>query len=128
MIYVEKLLTGYRRLDQAPTYWARGVAYDAFTHKPHMASAVIVGHGTHGIKHGRSQSIRRVHDKYLEEFAELDRRRAEIKKLLAEVANEERGLIQLAFATGRPVTVAEAKAESARRQAEHEAKKAEVAR
>lgn len=119
MIYVEKLLgNSYRRLDRAPGYWPAGVAYDAFTHKPHKCEARIVGHGTHGIKRGRSESIRHVPDKYLEQFADLDRRRAELKAQLAEVLAEERDLLLLAYATGRPVTEAEAKAESERRKAE----------
>lgn len=111
-IYVEKLLSGLKRLNRRPWYM-----------KPHRARGLrsstgetewdepesVHGHGAHRPIKG-VVDIRKPDAGYTSDLLDIDAKRADLRKQLAALDAEERGILALAWSTGRPVTVAELKA------------------
>lgn len=110
-IFVEKLLSGLRRLNRKPRVMKacrvtglRGSDGSREWDEPERVS----GHGIHGIVKGRVQ-IRRVSSTHAETLARIDAERAELNKRLAELNREERETLQTAWDDGKDMAVTEIK-------------------
>lgn len=108
--YIERLLSGLRRLNTSPRYIAphhcKGLrnGESAEWDEPEM----VQGHGRHlPMKKGEVKDIRHVPDDLLASFAELDAERETLNKRLAELRGIEANLIQAAFEKGKPVTLSD---------------------
>jgi hypothetical protein len=114
-IFVEKVSGGLRRLNRPPRYIAphhvtglRGSDGAREGDEPES----VMGHGLHYPRKGRVD-IRRITELYAADLHAIDEERAALRGRLAVLDVEERQVLNLAWQTGRNLTVAEVKAETA---------------
>lgn len=110
-IYLERLLSGLGRLSKAPRYVA---AHTATGSRSDGASVweepeSVWARGIHRPKRGKVADIRVTSEEYAEKFREIDAERVRLETALASLRREERELMDVAWASARPVTVAELK-------------------
>lgn len=110
-MFVERLTSGIHRMAKPPRYVAphraRGWRHDGSTEWDEPES--VCGRGMHRPARGKVSTIRRVPDFYQEILEAIDTERTELNARLAELRKKEAEICEMAYAEGKPVTVAELK-------------------